>query len=62
MPAKHKEVEYGNILSFRATKDLEAAIHQQMQDEKRDMSNMLRTLLLRGLAASKGVTWEGRQE
>ena len=61
MPAKHEDIEYGSILSFRSTKDLEAKVRQQMIDEGRDMSNMLRTLVKRGLATSKGVTWEGRE-
>lgn len=59
MPRKH-DVEYGNIISFRPTRDIEAAIRQQMDREKRALSDMLRVLVLRGLAASKGVTWEGR--
>jgi hypothetical protein len=58
MPVKH-DVEYGNILSFRPTRELEAAIRQQMDREKRHVSDMLRILLMRGLAASEGITWKG---
>lgn len=62
MPTKHEGIEYGNIKSFRPTKELEAAIRQQMDREKRALSDMLRILILRGLVASKGVTWEGRKD
>lgn len=58
---KPSDVEYGNILSFYPAIELEAAIRRQMRDEIRSMSDMLRILVKRGLAASKGVTWEGRQ-
>lgn len=56
-------IEYELPLSFRPTKELKEAIIKQAQIEDRPVSNMIRTLVKRGLAATtKGRDWEGRQE
>lgn len=45
---------------MRLEEELHQAIDEQALKEKRSKVNMIEVLLKRGMAASKGLDWEGR--